>query len=206
MQELRSPWFVGRWIALCGLGLAVGLVAALALSAPIEAVVGMILVTPIILGIAGTALGAGQWMALWTRPRVGIPWLVASAIGLAVGMTAGTVLVEAVGRAITGEQIRLLTVGPIARFIALAVIGAAAGFATGAAQGLTVRNQSAAWSRWVVWCTFGFAVALPVSGTVATLLPGGLQGFAGLATFLGGTGLLFGLLTVRPARAIETRL
>ena len=53
-----------RWIALSALGLSAGVGIALALGDPIEALVGMVLVTPALTVLAGSILGAVQWIEL----------------------------------------------------------------------------------------------------------------------------------------------
>src|SRR5262245_28230639 len=103
----RGRGLAARWVFLCGLGLAAGLSVGLGLAAPVQALVGMMLVTPVVLALAGSMFGAAQWLAIWRAPRAGARWVGASALGLGVGMTAGIVLVEALGRAITGGQVRL---------------------------------------------------------------------------------------------------
>ena len=81
IEDIRgaASGFGVRWTVLCGLGLAGGLAVGLGLAAPVEAVVGMMLVTPVILALAGSMFGAAQWLALGrnrgsarhgSRPRV----------------------------------------------------------------------------------------------------------------------------------------
>ena len=57
--------FVIRWVLLSALGLGSGLVLGLGLAGPIEALVGMVLVTPLMLALAGSVFGASQWLAIW---------------------------------------------------------------------------------------------------------------------------------------------
>jgi hypothetical protein len=202
VEKQPSGWFVWRWVVLCGLGLGAGLGAGLALAAPIETVVGMMLVTPITLAIAGTVLGAGQWLAMWNSPRTGLVWVAVTALGLGLGMTVGIVVVETAGRALTGEQVRLFNIGALGRFISLAVVGAFAGAAVGLAQGVVLRKRLLGAWRWALWCTVGFAAALPLAGAVAGLLPGGLRSPLGFATFLGAAGIGIGALTAGAARDV----
>src|SRR5947208_9022300 len=98
-----------RWTLLSAAGLAGGLIAALGLGAPIQAVVGMMLVTPILTGMVGAALGTSQWVLLRRRLASARWWIPASAAGLGVGLALGVVLVEQTGRAITGGQVHVAT-------------------------------------------------------------------------------------------------
>jgi hypothetical protein len=114
--------FVIRWVLSSAMGLWVGLAVGLGLAGPIEALVGMMLVTPVILALAGSVFGASQWLAVWKWHRAGVGWIAASAVALGVGMTLGIVVVEIAGRAITGEQVRLLSIDPVGRSLSLARI------------------------------------------------------------------------------------
>ena len=104
-EDIRgaASGFVLSWTVLCGLGLAGGLAVGLGLAAPVEAVVGMMLVTPVTLGLAGAMVGGAQWLALGRSPRFGASWVATSGLGLGVGMTIGIVLVETLGQALTGD-------------------------------------------------------------------------------------------------------
>src|SRR4030095_4165892 len=96
-----------RWTLASAAGLAVGLVAALALGAPIETVVGAMLVTPIMTGIVGAVFGTSQWVLLRRRLENARWWIPASAVGLGLGLAGGVVLVEQVGRALTGGHVNV---------------------------------------------------------------------------------------------------
>jgi hypothetical protein len=133
-----------------------GLATGLGLAGPVEALVGMMLVTPVILALAGSVFGASQWLAVWKWHRAGVGWIVASAVALAVGMTLGIVVVELAGRAITGEQVRLFSIDPVGRVLSLAVVGTLTGLAVGAAQRLALRPYRTAPGSWVVRCAAAF--------------------------------------------------
>jgi hypothetical protein len=195
-----------RWVLLCGLGLGAGLAAGLGLASPVQALVGMMLVTPAVLALAGSLFGAAQWLALWRDLRAGALWVAASALGLGAGLTAGVVLVEVTGRAITGGQVRLLSLGPLGRLGGLALAGAVAGLAVGLAQRLALRGRVSVSAWWPVWCALGFGVGLPSGGLAAELLPGGLRHPAGFLTFLVLAGLVVGAVTVRGAVKIAAEL
>ncbi len=202
----RKRGFVVRWILLCGVGLGAGLSVGLGVSAPIEAVVGMMLVAPIVMVIAGSLLGAVQWLAVWRSPRAGALWVGASALGFGLGMTLGVVALELIGRAFTGEQLRLVTMDPVGRFFGLALAGTMAGLAVGAAQRVALRRVTAISGRWILMSAAGFGLGLPAGSLTADLLLGGLRSPGGFAAFLGVAGLVIGALTVKGAQGIAAGL
>ena len=197
--------FVLRWTVLCGLGLAGGLAVGLGLAAPVEAVVGMVLVTPVTLALAGSMFGGAQWLALGRSPRFSASWVGTSGLGFGVGMTVGIVLVETLGQALTGEPVRLATLGMLGRVGGLTFVGAFAGLGLGAAQWLALRAAAPVARWWVVWCVVGFGAGLP-AGSLAAELVGGLQSPVGFATFLGVAGLTLGVFTARSGAAIAAGL
>jgi hypothetical protein len=196
-----------RWVLLSACGLGVGLAVGLALGDPVGALVGMMLVTPVILAVSGSILGASQSLALGRLDRSGLRWIAGSALGVGLGLTLGVVAVEQLGRALTGGQIRLVTLSPAGRTLGLCLAGTLTGIVVGAAQSFAMRRRLAGSGRWVLWCAMGFGVGLPGGGLAADALLGGLRSPAGFAVFLGAAGLIMGLLTaggidrLRPAFA-----
>lgn len=114
--------------------------------------------------------GASQWLAMWKRHRTGVLWVAASAAALGVGMTLGVILVETLGRALTGEPMRLFTMDPARRFLGLVVIGAVTGLFLGCAQRIVLWHYRATSHRWIVRSFIAFAVGLP-AGSVAARWP-----------------------------------
>jgi len=198
------PGFVLRWVLFSTVGLGTGLATGLGVAGPIEALVGMMLVTPVMLALAGSVFGASQWLAIWRWHRAGVVWVAASAVALGVGMTFGIVVVEMAGRAITGQQVRLFSIDPAGRILSLAVIGTLTGLAVGAAQRLALRPYGTTPGSWIVRCAAAFGVGLPGGALAADLLLGGLQTAAGFVTFLGVAGLIVGIVTLRPAERIAS--
>lgn len=185
------------WVALCGAGLAAGLFAGVALSSPIQAVVGMILVTPVMLALAGSVLGAGQSIALSGGAGARLRWIGATALGMALGMSLGVVLVEVLGRALTGEQVRLASIGVVGRILGLTLIGVVTGMALGLAQALLMGAPAASRRRWTAASAVGYGVGLPLAGGVVGALPGGLGNPVAFVAFLALAGLVAGALTAR---------
>ena len=195
-----------RWVLLSTAGLAAGLALGLGLGKPIQALVGMMLVTPVVLAIAGSVLGASQSLAMRRRDRSAALWIGATALGVALGMTLGIVVVEAAGRAIAGAPVRLVAIGPLPRLVGLTVVGSITGLAVGLAQRISLRRYSAVSGRWVAVCVIGFGIGLPGGGVAADLLLGGLRSAAGIGLFLTAAGLITGILTARGAARISLAL
>jgi hypothetical protein len=61
--------------------------------------------TPLVLGIVGLSLGTAQWPIIRRHFSPSWLWIVASALGMALGLTAGVILVEQVGRALEARSI-----------------------------------------------------------------------------------------------------
>jgi hypothetical protein len=195
-----------RWVVLSTAGLAAGLALGLGLGKPVQAVVGMMLVTPVVLAIAGSVLGASQSLAMGWGARSAALWIGTTALGVALGMTLGIVVVEAAGRSITGAPVRLVALGPLARLLGLTVVGSVTGLAVGLAQRISLRQHPAASKRWVAVSVIGFGIGLPGGGVAADLLLGGLRTAAGVGLFLTAAGLITGIFTARSAARIALAL
>lgn len=187
------------WAALSALGLGVGLAVSLGLATPLQAVVGMMLVTPITLTLAGSMLGASQALAIPRMDRRGFRWVVATALGLGLGMTAGIVTLEGIGRFLTGETLRLVGLSPSLRFVGLGFVGVVTGVIVGLAQRLATLPLRLRKRGWVLASVLGFGLGLPGGGLAADLLAGGLRNPLGFGIFLGASGLLMGLITAKAA-------
>jgi len=165
------------WMAVCALGLGLGLLASVPVGRWVGAVLGMLLILPAIGLIAGVALGVSQGWALRRRLSWLLRWVAGSALGLGAGLTAGTTLVESLGL----ERSR-----PADEMVGLLLIGAVMGSALATAQWQLVRRSLAGAGRWVLAHSLGAATGL-VAGN---LLAQGLNAAAGLPglalTVLGG--------------------
>ncbi|HSS77542.1 MAG TPA: hypothetical protein VLV54_12455 [Thermoanaerobaculia bacterium] len=184
-----------RWTLLSAAGLAIGLIAALALGAPIQAVVGGMLVTPILTSMVGAIFGTSQWVLLRRRLASARWWIPASAVGLGLGLALGVVLVEQTGRAITGGQVHVATLGSLSRALSMTVVGLVSGAALGAAQWLVLRSRRAVAWRWFLISALGLGGALLVASLATDLLFGGLRSPLGLAGFVLVAGLVAGAAT-----------
>jgi hypothetical protein len=184
-----------RWTLLSAAGLAGGLIAALALGAPIQAVVGMMLVTPILTGVVGAVFGTSQWVLLRRRLASARWWIPASAAGLGLGLALGVVLVEQTGRAITGGQVHVATLGSFSRALSMMVVGLVSGGVLGAVQSLLLRSRRGMARRWLLMSALGLGAALLIASLATDFLFGGLRSPLGLAGFVLVAGLVAGAAT-----------
>ncbi|MCU1517427.1 MAG: hypothetical protein JWQ75_2148 [Pseudarthrobacter sp.] len=97
--------------------------------------------------IAGTLIGAGQWLAL--RPAVSWQWIAASAVGMGAG--------SALAAAVTGSG---TSMGP------LSLAGLIAGAAVGLGQGLVIRLGWLAAALWTVTVGASWALGWTVTANV----------------------------------------
>ncbi len=171
-----------RWTLLTAAGLAVGLAAGFGIGAPTTAIVGMMLVVTVIGAIAGGFAGAIQSFALPPEVPRGLAWALATAGGMAIGLTVGTVGIEMLG---------FEKGNPTHEAFAIASIGAAAGACIGLAQYGILRRRVRQSGWWVLANTVASGAGFLFGGLAAVGLVGGFRSLAGLA-ILGATG---GLLT-----------
>src|SRR5262249_54649617 len=122
---------------------------ALPLGVPIFAVLGAMAGTPVVLGIVGLTLGTAQWPIVRRHLSSSWWWIVASALGMAVGLTLGVTLVEQTGRALVGGPLNFRMLGVAARAVSFGTIGLLGGAATGFAQWLVLRRERAKCGRWI---------------------------------------------------------
>ena len=142
---------------------------------------------------------------MWRLNRRQVMWIAGTGAGLAVGMTIGVVAVEMIGRALSGQQVRLVELSPAARSLGLALVGSLTGLVVGMAQGMVLRDSRTA-RRWALLSTLGFAVGLPGGGLVADAAFGGLDSPQGFALFLVATGLITGAVTASGALRVSAAL
>ncbi len=179
-----------RWAVLSAVGLGVGLPAGLLLLDPVTLLFGMIFVTPVVFGISGAILGTSQWFALRHVARAPL-WIALCAVGLGLGLSAGTVAIERVGAWIAGQPLRLATASSMLAAFSFLALGAVGGSALGAAQWVVLRRWFRGGFRWI-------------SATGAALGLGMLAGFAVAESLLGGGRSPIGLLSVLAFGAVTT--
>jgi hypothetical protein len=198
-----SQRFWLSWIGLTTGGWAVGLGAGLLLGAPIQFVVGMMLVTPVVTGLAGGVLGAGQWLALRHWRGTGW-WIPATAIGLGVGLTVGITLVEQLGRWLTGGPVNVARLTTAERAGSFAVIGVVTGVFLGAAQWLVLRRTARRSGAWIASTILAITVGLVGPLLVADAVFGGVTVPLGFGAFVLLSGCTIGVISGLRLRGLLT--
>lgn len=187
-----------RWSLLTMVGLAAGVLMALVLGEPIEAVVGMMLVTPALTLLVGAVFGTSQWLDVRHRVAQSRSWIPATCLGAGVGLALGVVLVELTGRFITGGQVNVVRLGMGPRALSFAVVGLTAGLCMGAAQWLLVlRRHGSPASRWIGVSALALGFAFSASSLLVDALLGGIASPVGVVSLVLLTGLFFGVGTAR---------
>lgn len=156
-----------QWLALTVVGLVAGLALALPLGVPIFAVLGAMAGTPVVLSIVGLGLGTAQWPIIRRHMSSSGWWIVVSALGMAVGLTAGVILVEQVNRAIAGGPVNFRMLGVAARALSFGTIGLVGGGFLGLAQWLVLRRHAARCRRWVAVNAWSLAAGLASGSLLA---------------------------------------
>jgi hypothetical protein len=186
-----------RWAALTACGLAAGIGMALVLQDPVEALVGMILLTPVLTLVVGASLGASQWLELRSRLESSGRWITATALGLGIGLAVGIVAIEVVGQALLGHPVRLLQQTPLARAVAMLIVGFVSGGVLGAAQLLLFRKKLTA--IWPLLSACGLGLGFAAGSLLAQVVAGGIASATGAAVLVVTAGVFLGMLTARPA-------
>ena len=159
-----------QWIGLTMLGLIAGLALALPIGVPIFAVLGAMIGTPVVLSFVGLGLGSAQWPIIRRHVSRSGWWIAASILGMAVGLTIGVVLVEQIGRAITGGPINFRMLGSVARAASFGTIGFVAGASLGLSQWLVLRRHATACGSWIAVNSWSLGMGLAVGSLVADVV------------------------------------
>lgn len=182
------------WTIFTSAGLLIGTSLALALAGFVEAIVGMILVTPVTLAIAGSTFGLAQAAVLRRSKELFIRWVIANMLAFAFGMTAGVVVVELVGHAVLGQQLRLSSATTVERIVGLTIIGLSVGISVGVAQRLAVHRLPISTSGWIGRSALGFGLGMPLGGLISEIVGGPASSF-GFVLFLAAAGAIVGVAT-----------
>src|ERR1700740_3062167 len=87
-------------------------------------------------------------------------WIVASVLGMAVGLTFGVIVVEQMARATIGGQPNFRTLGIAARAASFGTIGVMAGASLGLSQWLVLRRHAPNCRNWIVVNIWSLGVGL----------------------------------------------
>jgi hypothetical protein len=179
-------------------GLAVGIVTGLLLDRPIEAIVGMMLITPIVTLLAGASLGASQWFQLRTLLKHTRLWVLATCIGLGVGLALGVVTVEKIGGLLAGHRPQIIHLSVLERALSFAALGLITGLSVGIAQWVIVLRRQFESRSWIATSAVSLGVAFTVSSLIVDGILGGIASPIGVTGFVLLAGLIFGAGTARP--------
>lgn len=186
-----------RWPIFTSLGLAAGVGAGLVLQRPIEALVGMILVTPVVTLLVGLLLGVGQWFEVRHHLKASHRWLLATALGLGAGLAVGVVAVELGGQLVLGRPLRLTSSSPLLQSLSMLIVGGVAGGMLGCVQRLWIRALP---RQWPLFSALGLGLGLALGSLVANALAGTISSPIGLALRVSLTGVIHGISTRGIAR------
>ncbi|MDP2498136.1 MAG: hypothetical protein Q8W44_09175 [Candidatus Palauibacterales bacterium] len=184
-----------RRILLSAAGLAAGIAVGLALAGPTETLLGVMFVLPVVGVAAGLALGGAQ-LASEVREHVHAAlWTTGTAVGLALGLTGGTVLVEAVG--LEGGRLP-------ADLAALLLVGSLAGAGVGLAKWVALRAGAAPpvpAGRWVAGEALALATGALLGGMLCYLALGTIRSVPAIVLIAVAGGMAEGLIFDRNWRA-----
>jgi hypothetical protein len=186
-----------QWVGLTVLGLVAGVALALPLGVPIFAILGAMAGTPVVLGIVGLGLGAAQYPVLRRHFAKSWIWIGASALGMAIGLTAGVTLVEQIGRAVVGGQVNFRMLGVVGRALSFGAIGIVGGGSLGIAQWLVLRRHAEECKVWMLVNAWSLGAGLAFGSLLADalMLRTGSLASAGILLVTGG--LMAGACTSR---------
>lgn len=198
-----------NWIVVSATGFAVGLGAAIVLGEPIEqllpraltvTVAGMMALTVGLTCAGGGILGTAQWFSQRGR-ALPILWIPLTAVGLGLGVSVGTAIVEHVGELATGQTLRFVRLPVSWQVLALAAVGASIGVFLGTAQALLLGARAGV-TNWLRRALFAPVLALPASLLVVRVGFGALNTLPAFGAFLLLAGALIAAITgAPPARA-----
>lgn len=161
-----------KWAGLCILGIPIGGYLGNIVAGPVDSV------TSALLGgaLTGAVVGFAQWLLLRRSLGVGLGWIAASSLGLAVGLAVGAM---AVGYETSRPQ--------------LMIMGAICGAFVGIAQGIVLRDRFSLWPVWIVanppaWALGWLVSSYVIARNIDERFP--IFGASGVVVFATITGLL----------------
>lgn len=189
-----------RWIFLTTIGLAGGLAGGLWIGMPLGEIVNAMIVTAAVTCTVGGVLGSFQAAGLRRILPRPLSWVVATMIGLGVGLAVAVVTVEQVGIAITGSRPQILRLGPGMRALSFVAVGLVAGTILGAAQALVLRKARSKVPHWIAASGIALACAFSLGSLLVDLLGIPFASVTGALAFVALSGVTFGGLTSLPLR------
>jgi hypothetical protein len=189
---------VAEWTLLTAVGLAGGLIAGLLVGMPLGQIVNAMIVTAAVTCLAGGVLGGAQAIGLRRILRRPLWWILATTVGIGVGLAAGVVLVEQAGILATGKRPNVAQLGAGMRAVSFVALGLVAGAILGVAQWIVLRIR-----HWIIASATGLAAAFAGSSLLVDAAGLRLASLAGVTTFVVLSGAAYGLLTSWPLATLR---
>ncbi|SRR5712692_5059831 len=189
-----------KWTALTTIGLAGGILAGLFLGMPLGQIANAMIVTAAVTCIVGGVLGSLQAIGLRKLLPRPLWWVLATTIGIGIGLAAGVVLVEQVGTFATGTRPNIARLDTIMRATSFVALGLVAGTVLGISQWFVLRMQMRQIKYWVPASGIALAVAFSASSLLVDLSGLRIASAAGAVIFVLASGIAFGALTSWPLR------
>jgi hypothetical protein len=167
---------------------------------PLGDIVNAMVVTGVVTCFVGGVLGGAQAIGLRRMLPRPLWWILATTVGIGVGLAAGIVLVEQVGILSTGNRPSIARLTPGLRAASFVAIGLVAGTILGFAQWLVLRIQVPRVRGWVPASGVALALALSAASLLVDLSGLGIASAAGFGAFVLASGVGFGALTSWPLR------
>jgi hypothetical protein len=151
-------------------------------------------------GLVGAVLGTFQAISLRRLLPKPLWWILATVLGLGIGLAAAVTVVEQIGILISGERPHIVQLSTPMRALSFVAVGLVAGTLLGAAQSLVFRRQMPRIRNWVPATAVGLAAAFSVSSLAVDVSGLRFASPAGLILFLLLSGIAFGAVTSCPLR------
>jgi hypothetical protein len=191
-----------EWTLLTTIGLAGGLVAGLLVGMPLGQIANAMVVTAAVTCLAGGVLGSSQAVGLRGRLRNPFWWILATIIGIGIGLAAGVVVVEQVGIFTMGNRPNIAHLNAVMRAASLVAVGFIGGTFLGVAQWLVLRVQMPQVKYWVLASGCALAIAFSASSLLVDLAGFRIASASGGIMFVLLSGATFGVMTSWPLRDV----
>ena len=200
MRHTDSVFNAAHWTMLTTSGLAGGLAAGALVGIPLGRLLNAMVVIAVMTGVIGGVLGSFQAAGL--RQLLAKPswWIAATIVGVATGLALGVVVVQEIGKLVTGAPLLVAQLGTAMRAVSFVAVGLIAGTILGAAQWFVLRAQRSTVKHWIVVCGAALAVAFCLASLLVDFTGMRYASGIGRFSFLILAGILFGALTSWPLR------
>jgi len=193
-----------HWVLLTTLGLAAGLLAGLVAGIPLDKIVNAMITTAAVTLVVGAVLGGFQAIGLRRVLAQPVWWVIATAVGIGIGLATGVVVVEQTGILLTGVRPNIARLTPLLRAASLVTVGVVTGTIAGALQSLVFRQQHLDVKHWIAASGIGLALAFFASSYALEVIGLPFATLPGVIAFVVVAGAAFGALTIWPLQRAVT--